>query len=187
MHWQHTLGGESAELLNQSKFRRKLLAMLHSWLRLSRGVASSALQCVVFMGHETVSCCRLLGLPRAAWRTTPCLRLSRKVANTRPCLLRCQRVACTWRQACSRRVSPAAWAWLRLAVGRAPSAQLQSRGWLAGMDRPRCERPTPSGQAPPQHQLQLVQRHHDPCVNSSVLQIYLLKSVQRPWFWHPSS
>ncbi len=31
------------------------------------------------------------------------------------------------------------------------------------------------------------QLHHDPCVNSSVLQIHLLKSVQRPWCWHPSS
>ena len=110
------------------------------------------------MIHEPCSsCCRLLGLPRAAWRTSSCLRLSRKTSHPRPCLLTCQKVARKLRRGCSCRASPAALAWLRLAVGVLHSPQLQSRGRLAGMQRQRCERPTPLGQALPQHLLQLVQ------------------------------
>ena len=70
-------------------------------------------------------------------------------------------------------------------AGPQPTAAEQGVAGRDGQAEMREANPFRSGSA--QHQLQLVQRHHDPCVNSSVLQIYLLKSVQRPWFWHPSS
>ena len=189
MHWVYILNGRVTRLLNMLNQGRSALQAADNAFRLSRGWPARLSSTLSSWYMNLCSCCcRLLGLPRAAWRTSSCLRLSREVTHLRPCLPRCQKLACTLRLGCSRRVSPAALAWLRLAVGVLPSRQLQSRGRLAGMEGQRCERPTPSGQALPQHLLQLVQ-HGLSTLGPTYQQLCaaIPPFFQRLWLWQPTN